>query len=435
MRNECSNKTLCGAFGGDSSASYRQLFDSMQEGFSIHEILCDEENQPVDYRFLEVNPAFEQLTGLKRDCLVGRTVKEVLPNIEQYWIQRYGDVALSGEAKRFEAFTQEIGKHYSIYAYSPGPGMFATLFSDVTDRVRAEEELRKANESLEAKVRKRTMALDAANQELTAHNEEVRAVNEELTAQNEEIKALNEEISSLNADLFAMNEELEERVAERTRQLQKGLEIQHVLRGIAEAALLSSSMQELYETVHRFIDQVLPDKLFHINLLDETTQEIVIPYKADELDFLPSRRLMGKGLTEYIMGLRRTVYIQPDDLDRLIESGEYVLEKAQYPPIRHYLGAPLNDSTGTPMGTLGLILTGNEQGFTKEDSEFLTIIASQIAMAIERKQAEAALKESELRFKALHNASFGGITIHEKGIIAVCNEGLARMTGFSSEWC
>ena len=165
MRNECSNKTLCGAFGGDSSASYRQLFDSMQEGFSIHEILCDEENQPVDYRFLEVNPAFEQLTGLKRDCLVGRTVKEVLPNIEQYWIQRYGDVALSGEAKRFEAFTQEIGKHYSIYAYSPGPGMFATLFSDVTDRVRAEEELRKANESLEAKVRKRTMELDAANQD------------------------------------------------------------------------------------------------------------------------------------------------------------------------------------------------------------------------------------------------------------------------------
>ena len=191
----------------------------MQEGFAIHEIICDEAGDPVDYRFIDVNPAFEELTGIKRELIVGKTVKEVMPATEAYWIQRYGNVALTGEPARLEAFAEAIGRHYSVYTYSPGTKMFATLFNDVTDRVQAEEELRKANQSLEAKVRKRTNELDAANQELTAHNEEVRAMNEELTAQNEEINAMNEEIASLNSNLVAINEELEQRVEERTADL------------------------------------------------------------------------------------------------------------------------------------------------------------------------------------------------------------------------
>lgn len=203
----------------DLSEVFRQLFDSMQEGFAIHEIICDEAGEPGDYRFIEVNPAFEALTGIKRDLIVGKTVKDVMPATEAYWIRRYGKVALTGVPERFEAFAEAIGRHYSVYTYSPGPKLFATLFADVTDRVRAADSLREANESLEEKVRLRTVQLDAANQELTAHNEEVRAVNEELTAQNEEINALNEEIASLNSNLVAINEELEQRVEERTADL------------------------------------------------------------------------------------------------------------------------------------------------------------------------------------------------------------------------
>lgn len=203
----------------DLSEVFRQLFDSMQEGFAIHEIICDEAGDPADYRFIDVNPAFEELTGIKRELIVGKTVKDVMPATETYWIQRYGNVALTGEPARLEAFAEAIGRHYSVYTYSPGPKLFATLFSDVTDRVRAADSLREANESLEEKVRLRTVQLDAANQELTAYNEEVRAMNEELTAQNEEINAMNEEIASLNSNLVAINEELEQRVEERTADL------------------------------------------------------------------------------------------------------------------------------------------------------------------------------------------------------------------------
>ena len=137
----------------DLSEVFRQLFDSMQEGFAIHEIICDEAGDPADYRVIDVNPAFEELTGIKRELIVGKTVKDVMPATETYWIQRYGNVALTGEPARLEAFAEAIGRHYSVYTYSPGPKLFATLFSDVTDRVRAADSLREANESLEEKVR------------------------------------------------------------------------------------------------------------------------------------------------------------------------------------------------------------------------------------------------------------------------------------------
>lgn len=127
---------------------YKQLFESLQEGFAVHEIICDEAHHPIDYRFLDVNPAFEQLTGLNRRDLVGRTVRELMPATEGYWIERYGEVALLGKPQRFEAFAQELGRHYSIYSYCPEPGYFATLFSDITDRVRLDEDLRAEKDRL-----------------------------------------------------------------------------------------------------------------------------------------------------------------------------------------------------------------------------------------------------------------------------------------------
>ena len=70
-----------------SEDRYRMLFDTMTEGFALHEIVTDEQGRPCDYRFLEVNQAFERLTGLKRNELVGRSVLEVLPDTEPYWIE------------------------------------------------------------------------------------------------------------------------------------------------------------------------------------------------------------------------------------------------------------------------------------------------------------------------------------------------------------
>ncbi|WP_305043394.1 PhnD/SsuA/transferrin family substrate-binding protein, partial [Geoalkalibacter sp.] len=133
-----------------SEENYRDLFRNMIVGFAEHEILLDETGQPRDYRFLQVNPAFESLTGLKAEAILGRRVLEVLPDTEPFWIQTYGRVALGGEPLRFENFSGALGKHFEVSVYAPQPGRFATIFLDISERKRQEAELLQAKAAAEA---------------------------------------------------------------------------------------------------------------------------------------------------------------------------------------------------------------------------------------------------------------------------------------------
>jgi len=124
---------------------YETLFNAMSEGFAVHEIICDEQGVPCDYRFLEVNPAFERLTGLTREQVAGRTIRQVLPDIEPFWIRAYGEVALTGQPAHIENPARALEKDFEVIAYAPSSGQFATLFVDVTERKRREEALHKTN--------------------------------------------------------------------------------------------------------------------------------------------------------------------------------------------------------------------------------------------------------------------------------------------------
>jgi PAS domain S-box-containing protein len=124
---------------------HRALFEKMSEGFAVHEIVCDAAGKPVDYRFLDVNPAFERLTGLTREAVLGRLLSEVLPGDNSLWITRYGRVALGGGPAHFDGFASALGRHYEVFAFSPAPRQFAALFLDVTERRRAEQRVLEAD--------------------------------------------------------------------------------------------------------------------------------------------------------------------------------------------------------------------------------------------------------------------------------------------------
>ncbi|HEX3001827.1 MAG TPA: ATP-binding protein, partial [Methanoregula sp.] len=98
------------------------------------EIIVDDAGIPVNYRFLMVNPAFERTTGLVGDAIINRTVRDVLPGTESYWIETYGRVALSGNPELYENFSRDLGKWFEVRVYSPKRGQFATVFTDITER-------------------------------------------------------------------------------------------------------------------------------------------------------------------------------------------------------------------------------------------------------------------------------------------------------------
>ncbi|MFZ1729754.1 MAG: PAS domain S-box protein [Bacteroidota bacterium] len=117
----------------ESEKRYRQLFENMTQAFAHHEIILDAEGKAVDYRFLDINPAFIRQTGLTAD-IIGKTIREVMPEAEDYWIEIYGGVAQSGEPIHYEQFAEVLGKHFEFWAFSPDPGQFAVLFNDITEQ-------------------------------------------------------------------------------------------------------------------------------------------------------------------------------------------------------------------------------------------------------------------------------------------------------------
>ncbi|AMV17383.1 PAS domain-containing protein [Planctomyces sp. SH-PL14] len=130
---------------------YRTLFSSMDEGYCIIEVIFDppESGLAVDYRFIEVNPAFEAQAGMRG--VVGRRMLEFVPTIENHWLENYGRVALTGEPIRFANEYTGLNRWFEVYAFrvgAPGAHRVAVLFTDITSRKRAQRELAEAHEFL-----------------------------------------------------------------------------------------------------------------------------------------------------------------------------------------------------------------------------------------------------------------------------------------------
>lgn len=132
----------------ESREQYISLLKDLPAGFALHEIILNAHGNPCDYRFLDINPAFEQITGLKAEEIVGKTLLQVLPDSESFWIETYGKVATTGKSMRFEQYSKELGKYYHVTSYAPKPGQFIAIFLDITEHKQKEEIIQQKNEFL-----------------------------------------------------------------------------------------------------------------------------------------------------------------------------------------------------------------------------------------------------------------------------------------------
>jgi len=132
-----------------SRLRYQMLFERMLDGFALFSVIRDERDVIRDYRFIEVNPAFERMVGLTKDQLVGQTVRDVIPSgSNPYWVDLYENAVRSGGSARFETYDRPRDRYFEISAYSPAPGQFATMFTDISDRKRMELEKGKIQDQL-----------------------------------------------------------------------------------------------------------------------------------------------------------------------------------------------------------------------------------------------------------------------------------------------
>ncbi|MBN2641916.1 MAG: PAS domain S-box protein [Victivallales bacterium] len=122
---------------------YETLFNKMLDGYVLHEIICDNKGAPIDYRFLAINPTYEAMTGLNASRVIGHTALEIIKDEKQRRIDVYGRVALSGKSETFEFYSETLKKHFFVKVFKTAMRQFACIFSDITERRKNEESLKR----------------------------------------------------------------------------------------------------------------------------------------------------------------------------------------------------------------------------------------------------------------------------------------------------
>ncbi len=131
----------------EKESRYRNLFESMDQGFCVLEMIYDDQREPIDYRFLEINPVFERQTGLHR--AVGKTALELVPDLERHWLHIYNKIAVTGESLRFVEESKAMGRWFDVYAFridADHQPKVALLFTDISENKIAEQTIRESEE-------------------------------------------------------------------------------------------------------------------------------------------------------------------------------------------------------------------------------------------------------------------------------------------------
>jgi two-component system cell cycle sensor histidine kinase/response regulator CckA len=195
---------------------------------------------------------------------------------------------------------------------------------------------------------------------------------------------------------------------------------------ISTAAHAAPTLQDLYRAIHTIVGELMPARNFYIALYDAATDTISFPYFVDEYDETPAPKQPGTGLTEYVLRTGQGLLATPEVARELERRREVELIGA---PSIDWLGVPLQ-TAGKTIGVLVVQSYTERVRYSERQKRALQFVSTQVAMAIEKKRAEEALREGEERFRALSAATVEAIALHEEGRILEVNGAFLRMFGY-----
>ena len=420
----------------ESEHTYRILFENMTSGFALHEIIYDEQGRPADYRFLEMNPAFERLTDVPIKRSLGKTLKEVLPGLEQYWIDVYGKVAQTGEPAAYQNFAGVLNRYYDIWAFSPAKNLLAVILTDITNRKRAEKALRQSEDLLQRILQSSSDCIIAWDKDfkcLYANESACRHVGKT------QAEVLGRSIDEARGHLTDLMELWKGRIREVIRTGQ-GMRVEDktlvngepvysesVLSPILDADGHASALTVVYRdmTQQKLAEEKLRASETRYRMLVENSLVGVAQIAADGRTVYANPAMLSMreaNCIEEIAGRRFSSLFTPESrevVDRELEkrrqgtSSTYEGEIAGLRGGRRNVvicGAPLLSTTRESMGSIGSVLD-----------------------VTERNRAEEALRNSESHYRMLFESANDAIFVVKNGAFSDCNPAATRVFGRSRE--
>lgn len=206
--------------------------------------------------------------------------------------------------------------------------------------------------------------------------------------------------------------------------------IQMAIYQISQSANQTRDLEQFYSSIHQILQEFMPVDNFFIALLDREQNLLSFPYFIDQLDARPEPQKPGRGLTEYVLRTGKTVLVNPEVFNLLIEEQE--VEEVGSPSV-DWLGVPLKVEDRI-IGVMGAQSYSEGVRFKYQDEQMMAFVSTQVAMAIDRKRSEQELVRSQKRSELLVEASTDAIFIETlDGRIVDCNSVASSMYGYSRE--
>jgi len=465
---------------------YRELFAKMPDAFAYHQVIYDRKGNPVDYLFLEINDAFEQLTGLKREAVIGKKVTEVHPEIGESafdWIDVYGQVAKEAKSIRFEQYFEPAGRWYDVSAFSDAPGFFAVSFREVTTQKnenkafamlidRAQEIMHFPAGELNYQVIADGL-LELSEAKFAAVNLYDQDRQKSVTKALSGISKVVRKVSGLLGFELVGNEW--DIMPERVNAIQEGHLLHfknlHDSASGAISATTSSMLERLggtgsvYVVEMRFEDDTLGDMIMfmprHKTLVNPQIIEIyaalvasaLVRFRADEelINLKTFNESIVQNINEGIViynNSGETTFTNPNMLQMVgYEADEFIGTHwtLLVPPQYHQLVEEANARRSAGESDRyelevkhknGSLIPVQTSGSPYHDSRTGEVVGTLALLTnlTDRVKAEEALKESEQRYREiLETTAEGFYEVDLKGKIVACNRAAAKMLGFKQE--